>query len=77
MARETVNDVRRITEMCGLRFATWSPGDGFTRYRFFRGNDPSDYFGPSNGIGTCLGVKESMIWLRGYHAAQLVAERDQ
>lgn len=42
-----------------------------TRYRFFPGDDQSDYFGPSNGIGTCLGVKESMTWLRGYRAAQL------
>ena len=74
MERETVNDIRRIAETCGLTFSTYSPGDGATRYRFFEMDDAggTDYFGGSHPLGTTLGVKESMIWLRGYNACQML-----
>jgi hypothetical protein len=40
----------------GLYVATYSPGDGVTRYRFFD-KPGNDYFGPQNGICTVLGLK--------------------
>lgn len=75
MERETIKDVRRIVEACGLAFDTWSPGDGMTRYRFFLKDDPGgvDYFGGSHPLWTALGVKESMIWLRGFNACRIAA----
>ena len=48
--------------------ATYSPGDGVTRYRFFE--KPSDYFGPENGTYTALGLKEATIYARGRLDAQ-------
>lgn len=57
----------KVTEQArevGLYVATWSPGDGMTRYRFFA--KPSDYFGPENGIYTALGAKEAGTFIEGY-----------
>ena len=34
MERITKQDVKRLAETNGIHFATWSPGDGTTRYRF-------------------------------------------
>jgi hypothetical protein len=50
----------------GFKVCTWSPGDGVTRYRFFR-EPPANqsYFGPANGIFTALGLKEAMAYARG------------
>lgn len=44
----------------GWSVETWSPGDGVTRYRFFK-NAPADqtYFGPRDGVYTALGAKEA------------------
>jgi hypothetical protein len=70
----------------GLMVATWSPGDGMTRYRFFpigTETDAQDFFGPRNGLYTALGLKEAFTWLNGYRdgkaagldeARQLTAE---
>jgi len=48
---------------------TWSPGDGVTRYRFFKMSEsnPSvqNYDGPHNGIYTALGIKEAETFLSG------------
>ena len=49
----------------GLYVRTYSPGDGLTRYRFFKKKGNS-YFGPDNGIYTALGIKEAETWLSGY-----------
>ena len=54
--------------LCGLLCCTWSPGDGVTRYRFFRepATKGQDYFGPGDGIYTALGSKEALTWLDGF-----------
>ena len=40
----------------GLYVRTYSPGDGLTRYRFFKKSKVKNtYFGPGNGIYTALG----------------------
>ena len=48
-----------------LYVRTYSPGDGLTRYRFFKKKGNS-YFGPDNGIYTALGIKEAETFLDGY-----------
>lgn len=50
----------------GYSVSTWSPGDGVTRYRFFK-NAPraQDYFGPHEPIYTALGLKEASAFARG------------
>lgn len=50
----------------GITVETYSPGDGVTRYRFFR-NAPSKqtYFGPNNGIYTALGYKDAATYALG------------
>lgn len=51
----------------GFTVRTYSPGDGVTRYRFFRLADVDDarqdYFGPKNGTHTALGLKEARIFV--------------
>ena len=59
------DDLQNDARAAGLRFATYSPGDGVTRYRFFREEDKSSYFGPSNGVYTALGIREARTWLAG------------
>ena len=57
---KTFKDVERASALAGLKVFTWSPGDGVTRYRFFKaeGCAPSQsYFGPANGQHTALGAK--------------------
>ena len=50
----------------GVTVETWSPGDGQTRYRFFRGAPSKQtYFGPDNGIYTALGFKEAEAFASG------------
>jgi len=54
----------------GIYCATWSPGDGITRYRFFLSLENADqnYFGPANGDFTALGAKEALTFLDGVKA---------
>lgn len=49
-----------------ISVCTWAPGDGVTRYRFFR-NAPKNqtYFGPDNGIYTALGIREAENFAAG------------
>ncbi len=60
----------------GLAVETWTPGDGFTRYRFFWDPDPKeenadrDYFSSGSAIYTALGMKEAHTFLNGVRAAQ-------
>lgn len=81
--RITRNDVNRLADACGVHVATWSPGDGMTRYRFTQhasGCEAGaatycgclDYFGASgsSNLGTALGVKEAYTWLQGFRAAR-------
>ena len=57
----------RLSAACrvvNLYVATWSPGDGVTRYRFF--DSPGNaYCGPANGIFTALGYREACAFARG------------
>jgi len=59
------NDVILAAHEAGLNVRTCSPGDGVTRYRFFPKDDPSSYFGPSNGIHTVLGAKAALAYCAG------------
>lgn len=53
----------------GYTVRTYSPGDGITRYRFFRLADieptGQTYFGPRNGVYTALGLKEARTFIAG------------
>jgi hypothetical protein len=57
----------------GLYMDHYSPGDGVTRYRFFR--EPADYF-DGNGLHTALGLAEAEAYVRGYIAG-VIGERDK
>lgn len=56
------NQMEQAAERVGLYVATWAPGDGATRYRFFA--EPTDYHG-GDGLYTALGRKEAYVFLRG------------
>lgn len=63
---ETRLDRLRASLPPGYSVYTHSPGDGVTRYRFFRNAPPyQDYFGPDNGIHTALGFKQAEIFAAG------------
>jgi hypothetical protein len=59
------SDLEAQARRVGLYMATYSPGDGKTRYRFFT-KPGNDYFGPDSGIYTALGPKNAKIFLDGY-----------
>lgn len=54
-----------IARRYGIHVETYSPGDGKTRYRFFRSRKPVDYFG-GTALYTALGLSEAEAWLAGY-----------
>lgn len=58
--------LRGMAIYCNVTIRTYSPGDGTTRYRFFAPDDKSDYFGPSSGMGTALGISDAISWMEGY-----------
>jgi hypothetical protein len=75
-----LQNLEEKAEKVGLYVRTYSPGDGMTRYRFFRVSDwameaakelPAghhhslDYFGPITGIYTALGMKEAHTFVNG------------
>ncbi len=77
MRRKRVNDVYETAKDVGLYVATWSPGDGVTRYRFL--HTETDYFvgsyHPASDnyiLYTALGRKEALVWLAGYEAGRKV-----
>ncbi len=56
-----------LLEVCnnrGFTFATWSPGDRVTRYRFFPGIQRRNYF-EGYGDYTALGYKEAYAYAMG------------
>jgi hypothetical protein len=64
-------------ESRGLYFATWAPGDGATRYRFFyRPPGPGggrlviDYDNSSQAVGTALGWKEAVTFAEAFLAGR-------
>lgn len=56
-------DVEALAREVGLHAATWSPGDGCTRYRFY--DKPTDY-NAGRELVTVAGRKDALLWLRGY-----------
>jgi hypothetical protein len=62
-----VETVQGLANYVGIHVATYSPGDGVTRYRFF--HVKTDFAG-GFGIYTALGRKEAMAWLRGYQSGR-------
>lgn len=50
-----------------LHVASYSPGDGTTRYRFFD-KPGNSYFGPASGIHTALGLKNAWNFVYAYSA---------
>ena len=64
-------------ERLGLHVAIYSPGDGVTRYRFIRRDDPSlpadaqpgEYYNAAFGLGTVCGLAAAHTWLDGFEAA--------
>lgn len=66
-----LEELEEYAKDAGLKVATWSPGDGQTRYRFFDKPGPNQtYFGPASGIYTALGLKEAWNFLYGYGAGK-------
>lgn len=66
--RRTRKDIMRRAELLGLFVTTWSPGDGYTRYRFSRLDH--DYFAlGGNNSFTALGVTEADSMLDAYEYA--------
>lgn len=73
-----LDDLRASVEPLGFTVDTYSPGDGVTRYRFFRLEPTAplgtfklpehdgrhNYFG-ANGIFTALGFGEASTFARG------------
>lgn len=58
----------------GLQVATWSPGDGMTRYRFFRGAPADqDYFGPLSPIGVAYGISQAHDWVNAFKQGHIAA----
>ena len=64
-----LQELQDYAKGAGLLVATWSPGDGTTRYRFFdKPGQGQTYFGPASGIHTALGLKDAWTFLYGYGA---------
>lgn len=66
-------DIEDRARQLGIHVSTWSPGDGVTRYRFFRGT--ADYFG-DYAIYTALGAKEARVFLAGFAAGSAGSARE-
>ena len=67
-----VQELKDYCSLSGFYVATWSPGDGVTRYRFFT-NDGNGYFGPESGDWTALGIAEA--WAYAYGRYQGAAQQ--
>src|SRR5437867_2048396 len=68
----------------GLRVGVWHPGDGVTRYRFFRetaeanakNNGYYDYFSGSNALATVLGRKAALEFIEAYRLGRCAGIRE-
>lgn len=61
--RPVENQMERAAREVGLYVATWAPGDGQTRYRFFT---KSSSYDEGDGIYTALGRGDAMNFIRAY-----------
>ncbi len=65
-------NVYSFAKELGLYVGKYSPGDGMTRYRFFKdgvvtGNgEPVQDYNSSDGLFTAAGRGQAIVWLRGY-----------
>jgi hypothetical protein len=65
----TKGDLEQAVSQSGLHMATYSPGDGVTRYRFFNRSSARVGYFESDGLFTALGRKEAYAFARGYLAS--------
>jgi hypothetical protein len=66
-----LQELQDYAKTTGLHVATYSPGDGTTRYRFFDKPGPGQtYFGPASGMHTALGLKDAWNFLYSYGAGR-------
>ena len=72
MAKKTrLEELQDYAKSVGLKVASYSPGDGVTRYRFFDKPGPGQtYFGPASGIATELGLKNAWNFVYSYGAGR-------
>lgn len=72
----TKKEIKEMALARGIYCATYAPGDGVTRYRFFK--EKQDYFGGSgyDRLYTALGAKEAFVWLTGFQSGQSVARTE-
>ena len=66
------SELTELANLCGLEIDTYSPGDGITRYKVFRSNDPSTkggYFA-GDGIFRSIKRKEVLAFLNGFAKAK-------
>lgn len=74
MTKTTRKQLFALADSQGIHIATWSPGDGMTRYRFIdKRSEPHwcwSYDATSHPLYTALGLREASIWLLGYASGQ-------
>jgi hypothetical protein len=73
-----MTQLQAASERVGLHVETYSPGDGVTRYRFFVLADmpvSQDYFGPTNGVHTALGIRQAESFVRSVTTARFLSGR--
>lgn len=65
--RRKLNEMEARAAVAGLRIATWAPGDGVKRYRFFPGNGETVYadYHEGGALFTARGRKEALAYLSG------------
>jgi hypothetical protein len=64
-----IQELQDYAKAAGLHVATYNPGGGPTRYRFFD-KPGNSYFGPASGIHIALGLKDAWNYLYGYSAGK-------
>ena len=81
MARLTRSaQLQKDADALGLIVSTYSPGDGVTRYRFFRASDQTpgrrvDYFSGSSPVSTQLGIGKAEWFVGDYAVRQELASQ--
>ncbi len=83
MARLTRSaQLQKDADALGLIVSTYSPGDGVTRYRFFRASDQTpgrrvDYFSGSSPVSTQLGIGKAEWFVGDYAVRQELASQER
>ncbi len=65
MKRSRKDILRDNARKAGLYVSVYSPGDGISRFRFFKGVKPRSHFS-GDGIRTVLGIANAELFLSGY-----------